>query len=127
MIGFLVVTHTAIAGEVVEAVRQIIKEKPRLEFINLDSDRPTDESRQAIGEALKRLDQRDGVIILTDLLGATPSNLCRDFCVPKKVEMITGFNLPMVLKAATMRSQDDLATVTQFLKNYGRDNIRTYP
>lgn len=127
MVGFLIVTHTAIAEEMVEAVRQIIKEKPHLEFINLDSDRPAAESQQQIREALLRLGQKNGVIILTDLLGATPSNICRDFCVPQKIEMITGCNLPMVLKAATMSFKEDVTTVTQFLKNYGCENIRTYP
>lgn len=126
MVGFIIVTHNEIGKEILDTVQEIIKEKPNIRSIEIRSQDPFVESQKLIQEAIRSLEGFDGIIILTDLFGATPSNLCKEFLQNGKVEMITGCNLPIALKAATTEFKDSPSQVAQFLKDYGKDNIRVY-
>ncbi len=127
MLGYVIVTHLGIGREMLKAVEEILKEKVPMAVVEIDSQRPTSESHDRICEAVESFRDKDGVLILTDIFGATPTNLCRDLLSSGKVAAVTGLNLPMVLKAATARFEKSAAEAADFLKNYGRENVRTFP
>ena len=126
MIGFVLVTHTDIGKEMLKTVAAIINEPLAIRSISVENDHPTTETQKRINDAIKSFSDKEGVLILVDLFGATPANLCKEFLVNGKVEMITGCNLPILLKAATTKFTQSLSQVAQFLKNYGMENIRVY-
>lgn len=109
------------------AVEEIIKEKVGIPLVEVDSEHSTAFFHDRIREAILSLGKRSGVLILTDLFGATPSNICREFCRAGQVELLSGCNLPMLLKAATAKLSDDVDEAAQFLKNYGNENMRICP
>jgi len=126
MVGFILITHDKIGKEMLSTVETIVKEKPNILSVEIDREQSFVDSHAKIHEAIKSLKDLNGVIILTDLFGATPSNLCKEYLENGKVEMITGCNLPMLLKAAITEFKEPPSQIAQFLKNYGKDNIRVY-
>jgi Phosphotransferase system, mannose/fructose-specific component IIA len=127
MIGFILVTHAGVGAQMVHAVEEIIKEKIGIPLIEVNSDQPTSIYHEEIRLAIESLGEKSGVLILTDLFGATPSNLCRAFCKPGKIELLSGCNLPMLLKAATSKLSGNVSEAAKFLKDYGNENIRICP
>ncbi len=127
MLGYVIVTHVGIGREMVRAVEEILKEKIPMAVVEVDSKRPTAETHDRIAAAVASFANLEGVLILTDIFGATPTNLCRDLLSQGRVAAVTGLNLPMVLKAATMRFEKGPAEAAAFLNSYGRENIRTFP
>jgi PTS system mannose-specific IIA component len=126
MIGFVVVTHQPIGRALLSTVEAILKEKPNFRLVEVGIDAPSIEKQRLIGEAIRSFPHAQGVILLTDLFGATPSNLCKEFLEFGKVEMITGCNLPMLIKASTADFKESPSQAAQFLKEYGKENIRVY-
>jgi len=124
MIGFILVTHTEIGKEIQKAVEEILKEPSNIPYVGYDAGRPLQETQEKIRQVLETMKDKSGVILLTDLFGATPSNLCKGLCVPGKIEMVAGCNLHMILKASTARFDKTLPEVVEFLKTYGSENIR---
>ena len=124
MLGFILVTHSGVGQPMIKAVEDILKEKVSIPCVEVDANQDIRLFHDKIRESLETLKDRSGVLILTDLFGATPSNICREFCRPGKIEMVSGCNLPMLLKAATAQFPDNLDEVAQFLKKYGNENIR---
>src|SRR5678816_1917552 len=98
MIGVVVVTHGQLATELVNAAEAIVGELPRFAAVSIGWHQDTEDARQEIGEAITRVQQGDGVLILTDMFGGTPSNLAMTFLGEGNVEVITGVNLPMLIK-----------------------------
>ncbi len=123
MIGLLVVTHGGLAAELVAAARRIVAQPGPIAGLAIDWDSDVGESRQRIQEALSSLDQGDGVIIATDMFGGTPTNVALTFLEPGKVEVVTGVNLPMVIKFTNLREQADLAETARMLAARGRSSI----
>jgi len=124
MIGFVLVTHTHIGHQMVLAIEQILKEQTGLIGVNFDPDLSIEKNQDRIREAVDQFKDREGVIILADIFGATPCNLGRNLCIPGKIEMVTGCNLPIVLKAATGNFSGDVTKTVEFLREYGKENIR---
>ena len=79
--------------------------------------------REAISTALKAADQGEGVLVLTDMFGGTPSNMSLSFLGEHHVEVVTGLNLPMLIKLATLGEPKSLEELARFIKEYGRRNI----
>jgi PTS system mannose-specific IIA component len=79
--------------------------------------------RGSIAQALARADQGQGVLVLTDMFGGTPSNISLSFLAEHKVEVVTGVNLPMLIKLATLSEPRPLAELAVFIKSYGQRNI----
>ncbi len=123
MIGFLVVTHGGLAAELVAAARRIVAQPGPIAGLSIDWDSDVAESRERILEALRSLDQGDGVIIATDMFGGTPTNVALTFLEPGKVEVVTGVNLPMVIKFTNLRERGDLAETARMLAARGRSSI----
>lgn len=122
-IGVIVVTHGQLAHELVSAARTIIGELPRLEAVSIGwHDDPTG-ARAAISAAIARVQGPAGVLILTDMFGGTPSNLGLTFLETNRVEVITGVNLPMLIKLAHLQRSADLLAAAREMREIGRTAI----
>jgi PTS system mannose-specific IIA component len=108
LIGALIVTHGNLANELLNAARKIESTIGVIEAVPLDWTDTVDEAREKIRLALERVGENDGVIIFTDMFGGTPSNISLSFLEKDRVEIITGVNLPMIVKFA-MLQQDGIA------------------
>ena len=118
MIEKLIVSHGQLAAHLVHAARRINAE-PLAEFsvLCLEWDISLESARELVRERLDELRGEDGVLILTDLFGATPSNACTPFVKKGEVEMVTGVNLPMVMRLGTLlHHPDDLSELAAWLR-----------
>ncbi len=123
MTGVLIVTHYRLGEEFLQALRLIVPEGPQFESVAIDPKQSVDEMREAIAEALRRADQGSGVLVLTDMFGGTPSNMALSFLAEHRVEVVTGLNLPMLIKLATLTEPKPLEELAPFIRDYGKRNI----
>jgi len=123
MLGVLIVTHYRLAEEFLQAVQLIVGELPRFRAIGLDPATAPEDMRRRIEAELKQIDGREGVLMLVDMFGGTPSNLCLSFLDEGRVEVVTGLNLPMLVKVARVDDASSLAEVAQVARDSGRRNI----
>ena len=123
MIGVLITTHGNLGSELIKAV-ELIKGSPKgVLHLAMDQTKGAEELKKEIAAAIKKLDQGQGVLILTDLFGGTPSNISLSFLKQGKVEVLTGVNLPMLLKLSEMREDISLKDFAVSIKEYGMKNI----
>ena len=124
MIGKLILTHGGLAGELLAAARRIAGELPEFEAVALDWDDGIEEARAHIADALARLDQGDGVLVLTDMFGDTPSNAALSFQRDGRVEVLTGVNLPMVVRLGCMTTGEmSVGELAGWIQSKGRQAI----
>jgi PTS system mannose-specific IIA component len=123
MIGILIVTHKELAEALMNVWDLILGRQEAIEAVSLDPNAPPEVSRQQIQRGLSLVNNGNGVIILTDMLGGTPSNLTLSFLQEGKVEVVTGVNLPMLMKLTNLRDQDNLQEVALALKQSGQKGI----
>ncbi len=126
MIGALIVTHGKLAYELLNAAQKIeANVGVMMEAVPLEWTDTVDEAREKIRQALDRIGEAEGVIIFTDMFGGTPSNISLSFLEKGRVEIITGVNLPMVVKFATMqREAKDVSTLAHVIVEKGSKAIR---
>jgi PTS system mannose-specific IIA component len=105
MIGVIVVTHGQLANELVNAARTIVGELPQFVAVSIGWHDDPKVARDAISDAIRQVQGPAGVLILTDMFGGTPSNLGLTFLESNRVEIITGVNLPMLIKLAIFRAR----------------------
>jgi PTS system mannose-specific IIA component len=122
-IGVVIVTHYRLGEEFLQALRLIVPEAPEFRAVSIDPSQSVEEMRQDIAVALAAADGGDGVLVLTDMFGGTPSNISLSFLDEHQVEVVTGLNLPMLIKLATMAEPDSLPELAAFIKQYGQRNI----
>ena len=122
-VGVLIVTHYRLGEEFLQALRLILPEAPSFEAVSVDPTMAVEDVRSSIAAGLKSADNGDGVLILTDMFGGTPSNMSLSFHEEHQVEVVTGMNLPMLIKLATMRDEKPLDELAAFIKAYGQRNI----
>jgi PTS system mannose-specific IIA component len=123
MIGILIVTHQELAEALISVWDLILGRQDGMVAVSLDPNAPPEVSRQQIQRGLSQVNNGNGVVILTDMLGGTPSNLTLSFLQEGKVEVITGVNLPMLMKLAQLRDKEDLREVALALKKSGQKGI----
>jgi PTS system mannose-specific IIA component len=123
MIGIIVVTHGQLANELVNAARTIVGDLPQLVAVSIGWHDDPRVARDAIAEAIARVQGPAGVLILTDMFGGTPSNLGLTFLETNRVEVITGVNLPMLIKLAHLQSSPNLLAVAREMREIGRNAI----
>ena len=123
MIGILIVTHQELAEALLSVWDLIVGRQEGIGAVSLDPSAPPEVSRQQIQRGLSQVSGGNGVIILTDMLGGTPSNLTLSFLQEGKVEVVTGVNLPMLMKLAHIRDQQDLREAALALKQSGQKGI----
>ena len=125
MIGALIVTHGKLAYELLNAAQKIEANVGVIEAVPLEWTDTVDEAREKIRLALERIGTEDGVIIFTDMFGGTPSNISLSFLEKNRVEIVTGVNLPMVVKFATMQPEArDVSTLAHVISEKGSKAIR---
>src|SRR4029434_6593228 len=113
MIGMVLVTHGRLAAEFVAALEHIVGPQQAIAAICLGPDDDKEQRRREILESVARVENGNGVVLLTDMFGGTPSNLAISVLDRAKVEVIAGINLPMLIKLAGMREGHSLqAAVT---------------
>jgi PTS system mannose-specific IIA component len=122
-IGVVIVTHYRLGEEFLQALRLIVPEAPTFYAVSVEPSQTVEEMRSAISGALAAADQGEGVLVLTDMFGGTPSNISLSFLDEHHVEVVTGFNLPMLIKLATLAEQKSLEDLATFIKQYGQRNI----
>ncbi|GAO03405.1 PTS sugar transporter subunit IIA [Anaeromyxobacter sp. PSR-1] len=123
MVGLVVATHGRLAEELLLTAEGIVGRLERCEAVSIVAGASMDEAREHIAQAVKRVDQGDGVLVLTDMFGGTPANLALTF-LGDKLEVVTGVNLPMIMKLATARGEDvSLHSVAELVTAYGQKNI----
>ena len=123
MIGVLITTHGNLGSELIKAAELIRGSLKGIMHISVDQTKGVEDLKKEISTAIKKLDQGRGVLILTDLFGGTPSNISLSFMKEGKVEVITGVNLPMLLKLPDIREGMSLKEFAQNIKDYGIKNI----
>ena len=123
MIGVLITTHGNLGSELIKAAELIRGNLKGIVPISVDQTKGVEDLQKEISTAIKKLDQGQGVLILTDLFGGTPSNISLSFMKEGKVEVITGVNLPMLLKLPDIREGTSLKEFAQNIKDYGIKNI----
>src|SRR5688572_23523141 len=123
MIGVVGVTHGPLATELVNAAETIVGDLPRFAAVSIGWHEDTHDARQEIEQAIARVQQDAGVLILTDMFGGTPSNLAMTFLAQDRVEVITGVNLPMLIKLAGLTGRPDLLAVAREMRDHGRTAI----
>ena len=122
-VGVVVVTHAGLGREFLNAMRQIVPNPPEFRLVSIGPDQTVDEMRTAISKELEAGDEGKGVLVLTDMFGGTPSNISLSFVKEHRVEVVTGINLPMLIKLATLREEKPLEELASFIKSYGQRNI----
>ncbi len=122
-VGVVIVTHYRLGEEFLHALRLIIPDPPPFASVSVDPNQPVEEMREAIAAALVETDEGEGVLVLTDMFGGTPSNMSLSFLDEQHVEVVTGINLPMLIKLATLSEEKPLEELATFIKEYGQRNI----
>jgi mannose PTS system EIIA component len=123
MIGVLITTHGNLGSELIKAAELIRGSLKGIVHVSIDQTKGVEDLKKEISMAIKKLDQGKGVLILTDLFGGTPSNISLSFLKEGKVEVITGVNLPMLLKLPDIREGMQLKEFARSIKDYGIKNI----
>jgi PTS system mannose-specific IIA component len=122
-VGVVVVTHYRLGEEFLNAIDLIVPEHPPIGAISVDPQQSVEAMRSAISEAIRAADTGAGVLVLTDMFGGTPSNISLSFLGEHEVEVVTGVNLPMLIKLATLREEKPLEELARFIASYGQRNI----
>jgi len=124
MTGILLVTHANLGCTLIETIEFILgKSQDNLSCVSINIQEDPDSLRKKIKKGISTVRTDNGVIILTDMFGGTPSNLSYSFLEEGQVEVISGVNLPILLKAVTARSKMDMETLTSVLVEHGKKSI----
>jgi mannose PTS system EIIA component len=123
MIGVVLVTHGQLATELLNAAEMIVGDLPQFAAVSIGWHEDVNDAREDIAQAIERVQTDSGVLVLTDMFGGTPSNLGMTFLATNRVEVITGVNLPMLIKLASLSSSSDLLAVAREMRDHGRSAI----
>ena len=123
LIGVVVVTHGQLATELLNAAEMIVGDLPRFAAVSIGWHDDVQIARGEIEQAIQRVQGDAGVLVLTDMFGGTPSNLVMAFLETNRVEVITGVNLPMLIKLAGLQQSSDLLGVARAMREHGRTAI----
>ena len=124
MFGIVICAHRNLANEFLNTVEFITGNRTQIDSVAIDYEIDVDDARKRINKAIRSVNTGDGVIVCTDLFGGTPSNLCISLLDDLHIEIIAGINLPILLKAVSMRDKkQDLGQVVEVLQDHGRNNI----
>src|SRR5438105_10173518 len=123
MIGGLIVTHGRLAIELLNAAEQIVGEIHNVAAVSLGWHDDVDTAGGSIQKAIERVRTPDGVLILTDMFGGTPTNIASTFLNHGKVEVVTGVNLPMLIKFVQFGDGQNLAAAAKLLRDTGQNSI----
>ena len=124
MVGIVIVAHGGLAQAFKEVTELIMGPQESLEAVSIGAQNKVNLTRERLKDTIKQADQGDGVLILTDMFGGTPSNLSLSFLEQSSIEVLTGVNLPMLIKLVTLRKESvSLESLKERLCVYGREKI----
>jgi PTS system mannose-specific IIA component len=123
MIGVVVITHGQLAIELLNATEMIVGDLPQFTAVSIGWHDDVNDAREEIEQAIERVRGTDGVLLLTDMFGGTPTNLGLTFLEKDRIEVITGVNLPILIKLAGLRQSQDLLAVARQMRDDGRNAI----
>jgi PTS system mannose-specific IIA component len=123
MVGIVVVGHGHVAEGMVHTLEGVLGPVEALEAVSTNASDTADAIREHIAQAVTRVDRGAGVIILTDMLGDTPTNQSLAVARERGVEVVAGVNMPILFKVATARAGTDAATLARFIQRYGQEHI----
>jgi PTS system mannose-specific IIA component len=123
MIGALVVTHGHLAQEMLAAAEMIVGEISHIQAVSIGWHDDVNDTRSEIERRIAEVGSGAGVLILTDMFGGTPSNIAFSFHDPGKVDVVTGANLPMIIKIASQKDDETLESLARAVCEQGRSSI----
>jgi PTS system mannose-specific IIA component len=124
MIGIVIVTHNRLADALIESAEFIIGERSEaIASVSIDLNQSAESLRKKIADGIKEVDKKNGIIILTDMFGGTPSNLSYSFLDEGRIEVLSGVNLPILVQAINSREKTDLAELGTSLEKFGKKSI----
>jgi PTS system mannose-specific IIA component len=123
MIGSLIVTHGRLAIELLNAAEAIVGDVENVAAVSIGWHDDVDTARTMIEKAIRRVDRGSGVLILTDLFGGTPTNIASTFLDDGAIEIVTGVNLPMLIKLTQLTAETDLVSAARSVRENGQSNI----
>lgn len=123
MIGGVVIAHENLAKELLNVATVIVGGAQNVTAVSIGWHDDVEDSKQLIKDAIKKVDTGSGVLMMTDMFGGTPSNLCLSFLQEQGVEVVTGVNLPMLIKFLGIQQEEDLGQVAQKIKEQGKRSI----
>ena len=124
MIGIVIVTHGELGDALIGAAEFILDSRPEsIESISIDINENAEKLRQKIDQGIKKVMESQGVIILTDMFGGTPSNLSYSFLEEGRIEVLSGVNLPILIQAVNMRKKMKLDKLAGNLEAFGKRSI----
>lgn len=119
----VIVTHGHLAGELLAAAEMIVGPISHIAAVSIGWHDDVDAARDEVQRAITRVSQSGGILLLTDMFGGTPTNIASMFLEEGSVEVITGVNLPMVIKLATATAEESLADIAPKIRDQGRQGI----
>jgi PTS system mannose-specific IIA component len=124
MIGIVIVTHSQLGAALIEALEFIIGGRSKnLIPVSIDLNQSADRLREKIADGIKKVDKKQGVLILTDMFGGTPSNLSYSFLEEGRIEVLSGVNLPILVQAVNTREKMELGDLASSLEAFGKKSI----
>jgi PTS system mannose-specific IIA component len=123
MIGALVVSHGHLAQELLAAAEMIVGEISHIQAVSIGWHDDVNDARSEIERRIADLGSETGILILTDMFGGTPSNIAFSFHEPGKVDVVTGANLPMIIKIASQKEGETLESLARAVCDQGRSSI----
>lgn len=128
MVGVLLISEGKAGDDMIKTVRRVLGRKKLKGFaaLTIKSDLNQKSLKTKIAHQITKLKADKGVLLLTELYGSTQSNLCRQFLKKGQVELVTGFNLPMIIKAATLNEESSLGRVSKAVADAGQKYIRRF-
>jgi PTS system mannose-specific IIA component len=123
MIGALVVTHGHLGQELVAAAEMIVGDISHIQAVSIGWHDDVNEASSDIKKRIAEVDGGGGVLIFTDMFGGTPSNIAFAFHDPGRVDVVTGVNLPMIIKIASQKEGDTLESLAREVRDQGRSSI----
>lgn len=123
MIGLVIATHSNLAKELIAAAEMVIGPLENVRAVCIGREDSLEKIRSALTRAIEEIGHGQGVAIMTDMFGGTPSNISLSFLEPGKLEVLTGVNLPMVIKFFNSREELGLSELAAMLKSYGQQSI----
>ena len=124
MIGIVIVTHGRLADEFRAALEHVVGQQQQLATVSIGPEDPGEACRRHILDKIQSVDSGDGTVVLTDMFGGTPSNLAISVMNDSNIEVISGVNLPMLIKLASIRGERGLSDAVDAAKEAGRKYIR---
>jgi PTS system mannose-specific IIA component len=123
MVGGLIVTHGRLAIELLNAAEAIVGDVQNIAAVSIGWHDDVDIASAMVEKALGRVEKGSGVLVLTDMFGGTPTNIASTFLEEGTIEVVTGVNLPMLIKLTQLDADVDLATAARLVRENGQSNI----